>query len=113
MQEYITVTAIVLKQTPVGEYDRRLCLLTKEKGKISAFARGARKPSGKLAAATNPLSFGEFKLYPGKDSYSVVEARGVEPLSENTSARLSPGAAGCLNSFFRAPAGGLREKVAS
>ena len=74
MQEYITVTAIVLKQTPVGEYDRRLCLLTKEKGKISAFARGARKPSGKLAAATNPLSFGEFKLYPGRESYSVVEA---------------------------------------
>lgn len=43
MQEYICVTGIILKQTPVGEYDRHISLLTKERGKISAFARGARK----------------------------------------------------------------------
>lgn len=73
MQEFIYVTGLILKQTPVGEYDRRICLLTKEKGKISAFARGARKPSGKLAAATNPLSFGRFKLFPGRDNYTVAE----------------------------------------
>ena len=41
MQESLYVTGIVLKQTPFGEYDRRVCLLTREKGKISAFARGA------------------------------------------------------------------------
>lgn len=74
MQEFITVTAMILKQTPVGEYDRRICLLTKERGKISAFARGARRPSNKMASATNPFSFGEFKLIPGKDSYTVAEA---------------------------------------
>ena len=28
----------------MGEYDRRISLLTKEKGKVAAFARGARKP---------------------------------------------------------------------
>uniref|UniRef100_UPI004055DE46 DNA repair protein RecO n=1 Tax=Acetatifactor sp. TaxID=1872090 RepID=UPI004055DE46 len=74
MQEFTWVTGMILKQTPIGEYDRRICLLTKEKGKISAFARGARRPGNRLAAATNPFSFGIFKLYAGRDSYTVSEA---------------------------------------
>ncbi|MBR1931172.1 MAG: DNA repair protein RecO [Lachnospiraceae bacterium] len=74
MQEFLWVTGIILKQTPIGEYDRRVLLLTKEKGKISAFARGARKPGNRLAAATNPFSFGTFKLYAGRDSYTLSEA---------------------------------------
>ncbi len=74
MQEFVCVTGMILKQTAVGEYDRRICLLTKEKGKISAFAKGARKPGNRLAAATNPFSFGNFKLYAGRNSYTVSEA---------------------------------------
>lgn len=74
MQEYITVTGIVLKQSPMGEYDRHISLLTKERGKISAFARGAKRPGNKLAAATAPFCFGSFKLYEGKNSYTLVEA---------------------------------------
>ena len=73
MQEFIFVTGMVLKQTVFGEYDKRIVILTKERGKISAFARGARKPGNRLAAATNPFSFGVFKLYPGKDSYTISE----------------------------------------
>ncbi len=68
------MTGIILKQTPVGEYDRHISLLTRERGKLSAFARGARKPANRLAAATNPFSFGTFRLYEGKSSYTVVEA---------------------------------------
>lgn len=74
MQEFICVTGMILKQMPVGEYDRRICLLTKERGKLSAFARGARKPGSKMAAGTNPFSFGTFKLYEGKSSYTLAEA---------------------------------------
>ena len=37
MQEYIQITGMVLKAEPMGEYDRRVVILTKEKGKISAF----------------------------------------------------------------------------
>ena len=73
MQEFVTVTGIILKQTPIGEYDRRICLLTRERGKISAFVRGSRKPGSRLSSATNPFSFGQFKLYQGKSSYNVSE----------------------------------------
>lgn len=74
MQEYIQITGMVLKAEPVGEYDRRVVILTKEKGKISAFARGARKPNSRLLAATNPFSFGTFKLFAGRNSYTVTDA---------------------------------------
>ncbi|MBE5883094.1 MAG: DNA repair protein RecO [Lachnospiraceae bacterium] len=73
MREILCVTGMVLKQTPIGEYDRRICLLTKERGKISAFVRGARKPGNRFAAATNPFAFGTFKLFEGRDSYTVSE----------------------------------------
>ena len=74
MQEYTQITGMVLKAEPIGEYDRRVVILTKETGKISAFARGARKQGSRLLAATNPFCFGEFKLYVGRSSYNVMEA---------------------------------------
>lgn len=74
MQEFVQVTGMILKQSPAGEYDRRVSLLTRERGKISAFARGARKPGSRLAAATNLFAFGDFRLYAGKNSYTVTEA---------------------------------------
>lgn len=74
MQDFIYVTGMILKQAPAGEYDRRVTLLTKEKGKITAFARGARKQGNRLAAATNSFVFGTFKLIPGRDSYTMLEA---------------------------------------
>ncbi len=74
MQEFIKLTGMVLKTVPIGEYDRRVVLLTKERGKVSAFAKGARKPGNRFSAAASPFSFGEFKLYEGRSSYNIMEA---------------------------------------
>ncbi len=74
MSELIEVTGMVLSAVPVLENDKRITLLTAERGKLTVFCRGAKKPTSRLMAATNPLCMGRFSLFPGKSAYNLGEA---------------------------------------
>ncbi len=70
----IEVTGMVLKQQPMGENDKRVVILTRERGKISGFAHGARRPNSPLLASTDTFCYGTFRLIEGKNSFSILEA---------------------------------------
>ena len=49
---------IVLKSRAYGESNKIVTLMTREAGKVSAMARGAKKPSSRLSSVTQPFTYG-------------------------------------------------------
>lgn len=96
MRETVTLTGMVLISAPSGEYDRRLVLLTRERGRITAFSHGARKPGNRLMAASRPFSFGNFTLYEGRSAYNMESAQIINYFDE-LSADME---AACYGSYF-------------
>lgn len=73
------VQGIVIRQRDLGEADRVVLLLTPERGKISAIAKGARRPRSKLAGGLQLFCQGHFQLAAGRSLEVVTQAQPADP----------------------------------
>jgi len=76
---YVKVKGIVIKETNTGEADKIVTIFAKGKGKIQAFAKGARRSKSKMVAGTQFLSYCDYVLFSGKDMYSLNSSEVIEP----------------------------------
>jgi len=67
----IVVNGIVLSATEVGEADKRLVILTKQLGKITVFASGAKRAHSQFGAAANPFVCAEFTISNVRSAYRL------------------------------------------
>ena len=101
VRELISATGMVISASPVGDYDKRLVILTKERGKITCFARGAKRASSQLRAPSRPFVFGVFTMSEGRDAYNLYGAE-VENYFEELSKDME---CACYASYFAEFAG--------
>jgi DNA repair protein RecO (recombination protein O) len=73
MSRRAKLAAVVLRSVDYGESDRVLTLLTEERGKISAFARGARASKRRFGGALEPFTLvdAELKERAGSDLWTL------------------------------------------
>ena len=72
LREEVTLHGIVLSSSLQSEYDRRMVVLTKERGRITVFATGVRRGTNPLQSKTQMFVMGSFTLIPARDSYRLV-----------------------------------------
>lgn len=73
------VTAVVLKRTDVGEADRLLTLLTLQRGKLRAVAKGARKPSARKTGHVELFNCVELQIAVAREIDIITQAQTLEP----------------------------------
>jgi DNA repair protein RecO (recombination protein O) len=72
MPSYNTL-AIVLRRLNYGETDKILTLFSRDRGRLSAIAKGARKAISRLSGATEVLTCTRFQLATGKSMEIVTQ----------------------------------------
>lgn len=73
-----TVKGIILRETPYGDYDKIMTVLTAEYGKISVYAKGAKRLKSPLFTATQLFTYGEYTISRTKSSYYLRTGELIE-----------------------------------
>ena len=73
-----TIKGVVLRETSIGDYDKIMTVLTAEQGKISVFARGAKRLKSPLFTATQLFSYSEMTIYRSANHYYLRSADLIE-----------------------------------
>ncbi len=74
--------AIVLNSRKFGNSDKIVSVFSKERGKVSLLAKGARKSKNKFGSSLDPMSYSEVFYYekPGRDLFLLSKSDLIKPL---------------------------------
>lgn len=73
---------LILNEQSVGERDRLITVLTKNRGIVRCFVRGGKSFSNKSFAATHPLCYSRLNIFVGKNSEIIDDAELIRFFSE-------------------------------
>ncbi len=74
--------ALVIRELAHGEHDKILTLLSPERGKITAIAKGARSLRSKLLGSARAFTWANFELHRKGDLCWVRDASVIEPFAQ-------------------------------
>jgi DNA repair protein RecO (recombination protein O) len=74
----IKTKGINLKSFKIGEADKIIRIFSRDHGKISLIAKGARKPKSKFGGRLEPLAYNEYLLATGKSLYVLSQVGTIE-----------------------------------
>jgi DNA repair protein RecO (recombination protein O) len=79
---YLNTRGIVIKEVNIGEADKIITVFSQTHGKISASAKGARRPKSRLIAGTQFLCYSDFVFYKGRELFLTNSCEVIEPFYE-------------------------------
>jgi DNA repair protein RecO (recombination protein O) len=74
----IRTEGIVLRRKDFGESDRILTLFTRKLGKVSAIAKGSRKPSSKISGHIELFMRSSFLIAQGRNLHIISQAESID-----------------------------------
>jgi DNA repair protein RecO (recombination protein O) len=77
VQRELKTDVLVVGSMRYGEADRILTLYTRERGRLSAIAKGVRRPKSRIGGRLEPFSLVRVVLYQGRTLYTVTGAETV------------------------------------
>ncbi len=77
-EKLLKTTGLVLRSIKLGESDRLITLISPDKGRVSAVAKGARKTKSRISAAVDLFVYGDYVLFKGKNLYTVTQCDSIE-----------------------------------
>jgi len=75
--------AIVLRTHKLGEADRIITLLTRERGKVRAVAKGVRRTKSKFGARLEPFSRVDLLVFEGKNLDIITQAESLNAYGQD------------------------------
>lgn len=73
--------ALVIRTRDYGESDRIITLFARDRGKLQAIAKGARKPKSKQRAGTQLFTYADFLLHKGQSLNTINQVSPKESFS--------------------------------